>query len=338
MPPSPNPVQVRVEQALAAIPAGTPLLAVVGLTASGKSDLGIALAHRWGGEVISADSRQVYRGLDIGTGKVKGEPRPERACQVQGPEAMTRLVPVESEGIDHWLLDVAHPRDIFTAAEFQMLALGIMADIVRRGRLPILVGGTGLYVHAVIDGLVMPAVPPDPALRASLEGLPVEALRARLLAADPEAGRLVDLQNPRRMVRALEVALGAGPLSVSRGRLPVPFRTLQVGPLVSREEVLSRIHVRLLQRLAEGMVGEVERLLTEGLTHQRLEDLGLEYRYLSRHLRGESTHAQMVDELERAIARFARRQMTWFRSHGPVTWVASCEEACRLASSWVSPG
>lgn len=337
MNPSHPPIRTRVEQALAAIPTGTPLIAVVGLTASGKSDWGIAIARRLGGEIISADSRQVYRGLDLGTGKVKGSPRPDRARDVEGLEHPECLVPIESEGVDHWLLDVADPEAIFTAAEFQMLALRLVADIARRGRIPVLVGGTGLYVHAVLDGLVMPAVPPDAELRASLEGLGADELRARLLAADPEAGRVVDLQNPRRMVRALEVALQAGPLADSRGRLPVPFHALQIAPSVSRPEILNRIHRRLLHRLEEGMVAEVERLVDAGLTHARLEDLGLEYRYLGRHLRGELTHDEMVDELERAIARFARRQMTWLRSHGPVTWLDSCEDACLAAEAFVKP-
>lgn len=308
------------ETALARIPPGTPLVAVVGPTACGKSDWGIALAHAFGGEVISADSRQVYRGLDLGTGKVEGH--------FEG----ARLI---SEGIAHWLLDVADPRDVFTAAEYQMLAYDAVADIAGRGALPIVVGGTGLYVRAVLDGLVMPSVPPDPALRQALEGQDAAALRQRLLALDPDAGAAVDLNNPRRMVRAIEVATAAGPVASARGTAAVPFRTLTLGVAIERPLLLQRLERRLRQRLQAGMLDEARRLLDEGLTHERMEDLGLEYRYMSRHLRGELSYEAMVDELNRAIARFARRQATWFRKHGPVRWVGTVEEAKAAVAEWV---
>lgn len=325
----------RLGQLLSRVPSGLPLIAVVGPTASGKSDWGIALARALGGEIISADSRQVYRGLDIGTGKVEGALDARRGREVEALGQPFVVAPFVSEQVDHWLIDIAPPQVVVTAAQVQALAFRLIADIATRGHVPVVVGGTGLYVSAIVDGLAMPSVAPDPALRTRLEALSADALAAELLALDPAAGQVVDLRNPRRMVRAIEVARQAGSVAGARGRMPVPFRTLLLGPNMAREKLLARIDQRLAARLKQGMVAEVERLAAEGVTVERFEDLGLEYRYVSRHLRGELTHEQMVDELGRAIARFARRQATWFRSHGPVTWLDTVDEAVEAARRFV---
>jgi len=308
---------------------------VVGPTACGKSDVGIALCRTFGGEVVSADSRQVYRGLDLGTGKVVGTPAPARGRTVSALGSSWRIDPLMSDGVDHWLLDVEEPATVFTAAAFQVLAYDAIADIAHRGRVPVVVGGTGLYVRAVVDALVMPSVAPDPALREALGDLDAAALRSRLLALDPAAGAVVDLDNPRRMVRAIEVATAAGALAASRGVAAVPFRALTLGVRVERPDLLERIQRRLLARLEAGMVDEVRTLAAGGLTHARMEDLGLEYRYISRYLRGALDHASMVDELCRAIARFARRQATWFRKHGPVVWVDTVEAATQAVAAFL---
>lgn len=325
----------RLSQWLSRIPSGLPLIAVVGPTASGKSDWGIRLARALGGEIISADSRQVYRGLDIGTGKVEGTLDVSRGRETEALGQRFLVAPFVSERVDHWLIDIALPEVVVTAAQVQALAYDVIADIASRGHVPVVVGGTGLYVSAIVDGLMMPSVPPDLALRARLETLSADALAAELRGLDPRAGEVVDLRNPRRMVRAIEVARQAGSVAGARGRMPVPFRTLLLGPNLAREALLARIDKRLRQRLDAGMVAEVEQLAAAGVTVERFEDLGLEYRYLSRHLRGELTHAQMVDELGRAIARFARRQATWFRSRGPVTWLDTVDEAVEAARRFI---
>ena len=250
-------------------------MAIVGPTASGKSDVAIQLALEFQGEIVSADSRQVYRGLDIGTGKVRGHASPGRAREVMGLSGPVTLVPMECEGVDHWMLDVADPMDVFTAAEFQVLAYSAIADILSRNRIPVLVGGTGLYVHSVLGGLVMPDVPPDRAFREAVEGLSTDDLREQLLAADPDAGCVVDLCNPRRMVRALEVARQTGSVAEARSSLPVPFQALVIGVNHPRPVLVDRIRKRLLSRMREGMIEEVVRLLGEGVTHARMEDLGL---------------------------------------------------------------
>jgi tRNA dimethylallyltransferase len=325
----------RVRAALAAIPVGLPLIAVVGPTASGKSDVAIALCKALGGEAVSADSRQVYRGLDIGSGKVEGALDPSRGRRVEVLGDEFEVAPYISEDVPHWLLDIAPPNRVVTAAQYQLLAYDVLADLGRRARVPVVVGGTGLYVHAVVDGLVMPEVPPDPALRERLETMSADALRDMLLGIDPEAGAVVDLANPRRMVRAIEVARSAGSVGGARGRVEVPFRTLMLGIGIDRPTLLERIHRRLHARVEGGLIEEVEGLRNEGLSDARLEDLGLEYRWVGRYLRGVSARAEMLEELERAIARFARRQMTWFRKRGPVLWIETVEEAVARAREFV---
>ena len=328
--------QARVTDALSRIPTGLPLIAVGGPTATGKSDWGIRLAREVGGEVISADSRQIYRGLDIGTGKVAGVLDEERGREVEAFGQRFVVAPYVSEAVDHWLIDIAPPDVVVTAAQVQALAYSVIADIAARGHVPVVVGGTGLYVSAIIDGLVMPTVAPDPALRARLENLSADVLAAELLALDPRAGDVVDLRNPRRMVRAIEVARQTGSVAKARGRTQVPFRTMLLGPAVTREAQLERIRRRLVARVEQGLVAEVEALVAAGVTHARFEDLGLEYRYVSRHLRGELTLPEMLDELERAIARFARRQATWFRSHGPVAWLDTVDDAVEATCRFVA--
>lgn len=326
------------------------IIAIVGANASGKSDLGILLARTSGGEILSADSRQVYRGLNLGTGKVQGitvtsSGRTESAL---GREFF--LAPRESEGILHWLIDIVEPEQFFTVAEYQKLACGCIRDILNRGRLPILVGGTGLYVRAVVEGLHFPGTAcrqnaPRPAgglngesLRASLELKSPEELRAMLLACDPDAGSVVDLKNPRRMARALEVHLSTGePLTVMRRKIPVFFDTLTIGIAIARDDLKDRIRARLTRRLDLGMVAEVEGLLTRGVTGERMESFGLEYRYIYRFLSGQLPYEEMVEQLFRAICRFAKRQFTWFRKYGDVHWISDWDEAKSMVDCFIGP-
>ncbi|MBI4491993.1 MAG: tRNA (adenosine(37)-N6)-dimethylallyltransferase MiaA [Chloroflexi bacterium] len=283
-----------------------PLLVVLGPTASGKSGLGIALALRLQGEIISADSRQVYRGMDLGTAKVTPEER--------------RLVP-------HHLLDVAEPSQDFSLAHYQALAYAAILDVARRGKLPLLVGGTGLYLSAVVDNYLLPQVPPRAELRRELEGLSVAELARRLREVDPQAAARVDLANPRRVVRALEVALSAPGAAVGRQGEPL-VRALQLGLSWPRAELYRRIDRRVDERLAQGMVDEARRLLAQGVSHGRLEAFGLEYRFLSRSLRGELPSLEaMAAQLKTAIHAYARRQLTWFRRDPRIHWLDATGDA-----------
>ena len=278
------------------------LVVVLGPTASGKSALGIVLAQRFQGEIVSADSRQVYRGLDIGTAKV---------------------TPEEQALIPHHLLDVADPREIYTVSQFQQQAIAAINDILARGRQPFLVGGSPHYIQAVVDHLDIPRVPPQPELRAQLEARPLSELVAQLLELDPHSAATIDRNNPRRVIRALEVCLVTGrPFSQQRAVAAPLYRSLLLGVEWPRDVLYRRIDARVDERMRQGMVQEVRHLLEQGIGHERLEALGLEYRYISRMLRGEfSSEDEMVQRLKYAIHDFTRRQLTWFRRDKRIVWM-----------------
>ncbi|HZO75300.1 MAG TPA: tRNA (adenosine(37)-N6)-dimethylallyltransferase MiaA [Ktedonobacteraceae bacterium] len=278
------------------------LIVVLGPTASGKSSLGIALARHFHGEIISADSRQVYRGLDVGTAKVTPE---ERA-----------LVP-------HYLLDVVDPQEIYTVAQYQQQVIAAIDDIIGRGLQPLLVGGSPHYIQAVVDHLDIPAVPPQSELRIQLEQRPLAALLSQLEELDPQSAAVIDRSNPRRVIRALEVCLVTGkPFSQQRGVAAPLYRCFLLGIHWPREVLYRRIDERVDERMHQGMVDEVRHLIERGIGHERLEALGLEYRFISRWLRGEyGSEAEMVQRLKYAIHDFTRRQLTWFRKDGRIVWI-----------------
>jgi len=294
------------------------LVVVLGPTASGKSDLGIALARAWQGEIVSADSRQVYRGLDIGTGKVTAAERV--------------LVP-------HHLIDVVDAGAEFNVAMYQDRALAAIAAIGARGHLPLLVGGSPHYLQAVLEGLEIPRVAPDWALRAELSRLPPAELLARLRAIDPVAAAQVDPRNPRRIIRALEVCLVTGvPYSAQRRRGPERFHTLKLGLNWPRAELYRRIDQRVDARLAQGMIEEVEGLLARGVSAAWLYGLGLEYRFIVEYLSGRLVPREhMVERLKFAIHRFAREQLSWFRRDPAIVWLdprRAADEAQRLVAAF----
>ena len=291
------------------------LIVILGTTACGKSGLGVALAKKYNGEIISADSRQVYRGLDLGTGKVTAE---------------------EMEGVPHHLLDVAEPGEQYSVARFQQEAYAAIDGILARGNLPFLVGGTGLYVRAVSEGYVFHEAPPDPALRAELEALPTEELRARLT----EAGVALDedcFHNRPRLVRLLEKHLSGEDPHAEAERQP-RYEVLTLGVGYPRETVCRRIDDRLIARLEAGMIEGVASLRKNGVSDAFLE--GLEYRYILRYLTGTlPDEAALVDELGRAIKRFAKRQVSWFKKDQEVHWLDMegdpVEEASRLINGFL---
>lgn len=278
------------------------LVVVLGPTASGKSALGIALARHFNGEIVSADSRQVYRGLDIGTAKVTAE---EQA-----------LVP-------HYLIDVADVRETFTVSQFQQQAIAAINDILARSRQPFLVGGSPHYIQAVVDNLDIPSIPPQPALRVELEARPLSELLAQLEELDPQGAAVIDRNNARRVIRALEVCLISGkPFSEQRKMGTPLYSSLMLGIQWPREVLYKRIDTRVDERIRQGMVQEVRGLLEQGISYERLEGLGLEYRFVSRWLRGEfASEEEMVERLKYAIHDFTRRQLTWFRKDKRIVWI-----------------
>ena len=272
------------------------LIVIEGTNASGKSGLGIRLAEKYGGEIISADSRQVFRGLDLGSGKV---------------------TPEEMRGVRHHLLDVCDPGDFFSMADFQRLAYAACEDILDRGKLPFLVGGTGLYVDSVADGYLLSDRAPDLAYRAELEKLSTPDLYALLQRTLP--GWEVDPNNRNLVMRVLEKHHDGDLEKTGR---KARYRVLRLGVTWDRETLKKRIDERLEARFRQGMLGEVQALLDSGVSREFLDGLGLEYRYITRYLTGEIPDFDvMKNELSLAIKRFARRQMTWFRRHGDVVWL-----------------
>ena len=293
------------------------LVVILGTNASGKSALGIRLAGHFGGEVISADSRQVYRGLDLGSGKI---------------------TPAQAALVKHHLIDVADVSENYSLAQYQRAAYRAMDVIAAAGKLPFLVGGTGLYISAIVEGYQLVDVPPNDPLRAELESLPLAQLVERLEQADPDAARRIDQRNPRRIIRALELAAAGHGHAAAHQRSP-RYHCLQLGLTWPRPMLEERIEYRLRERLAGGMIEEVAGLRAQGVSDLRLEKLGLEYRYLSRYLRGElGTLDNLRLQLGTAIRQFAKEQITWFKRDRRIIWLdpfADCfQEACDRIQEW----
>ena len=269
------------------------MLAVVGPTACGKTALAVDLARLVGGEVISADSRQVYRGMDIGTGKDLGE-------YVRDGMA----VPVH-------LVDIVDAGEKYNLFEFQRDFLAAYEDIKQRGAFPVMCGGSGMYVESVLRGYRLIPGPENAALRASLEEKSLEELTA-ILSTYKQLHNNTDTDTKKRAIRAIEIEEYYAACPVEERTFP-QIRTLTVGVDVSREVRRERISARLRSRLAEGLVEEVERLLASGITAEQLIYYGLEYKFVTLYVTGQLPYDEMVNGLEIAIHQFAKRQMTWFR-------------------------
>ncbi|HTH92899.1 MAG TPA: tRNA (adenosine(37)-N6)-dimethylallyltransferase MiaA [Candidatus Paceibacterota bacterium] len=268
------------------------IIVVCGPTATGKSDYAVELAKKVGGEIISADSRQVYKGLDIGSGKITKK---------------------EMRGIPHYLLDVANPRRAFSVAQYKKLADKAIKVILKKGKTPIIVGGTGFYIDAVIYDQSLPEVPPNTTLRKKLEKRSLEELQTVLQDLDPERYETIDTKNPVRLIRAIEIAeaLGKVPKTERKAKYDMEWVYLDFPD----EELKQRIHTRLLKRMKQGMVKEVQTLHDEGLSWKRLEALGLEYRFVALYLQNKMNKQDMTQQLESAIWHYAKRQRTWFKKY-----------------------
>jgi tRNA dimethylallyltransferase len=283
-----------------------PLIAIVGPTAVGKTGLSVRLAEAVGGEIVSADSRQVYRGMDIGTAKATVE---------------------QQSRVPHHLVDVVRPDETLGLARFQEMAFAAIHQILARDGIPFLVGGTGQYVMAVIEGWRVPRVPPDEALRRELYGR-VEAegagsLHAQLSTLDPVAAARIDPRNVRRVVRALEVCLATGkPFSVQQTKSPPPYRVLIVGLAMPRPLLYQRIDERVEQMVQAGLEEEVRRLLAQGYGFELPAMSGVGYGQFAPYLRGEVELADVIRDIKRATRRFVRHQANWFRADDPrIHWL-----------------
>ena len=273
------------------------IIAVVGPTASGKSSLAVELAKKFNGEIISADSRQVYVGLNIGTGKITKK---------------------EMSGVPHHLLDVENPKNRFTVDLYKKLADKAIADILARGKLPIITGGTGFYVDAVIKNVILPDVPVNPKLRAQLSKKTASQLFAQLKKVDPKRANEIGEHNKVRLIRAIEIVKAIG--KVPPLKTEPKYDTLSIGIKIDKEKLHQKIYLRLISRLKQGMINEAKKLHGAGLSWKRMEDLGLEYRYLARYLTNKISKAEMIEQLNRAICQYARRQIQWFKPNTNIHW------------------
>jgi tRNA dimethylallyltransferase len=274
------------------------ILAIVGQTASGKSTLAIKLATLLNGEIISADSRQVYKGMDIGSGKVTNQER--------------RVVP-------HHLLDVASPKRNYTVAHFVRDARISIKTIARNNKLPIICGGTGFWVDTLLYDLPIAQVPPHPSFRKKMTHLNVEQLFTKLKKLNPRRARTIDQNNPVRLIRAIEVET-FGTLPNLHKKNQSPYSVTWIG-LHPQDCVLkTQIHRRLMSRFTKGMVQEVRHLHASGVSWKRLEKFGLEYRDIAQYLQHKTTKQEMILNLEKNIRAYAKRQMTWFKRNNQIMW------------------
>lgn len=292
------------------------LVCILGTNASGKSGLGVELAKHFGGEIVSADSRQVFEGLDLGSGKIN---------------------PQEMQGVKHYMLDVAKPGDFYSLSEYQKGAYLAIDEIASRGRLPFLVGGTGLYINAVVDGYTLSEAAPDPEMRRRLEAMSIEELIDLIRQKRPEVLSEVANDNKRRLERAAEKVLQGLPLNLPSVKR---YETLELGVTWEREKLKKRIDERLDRRLDEGMIDEVRGLLESGVDRDFLYRLGLEYRYILLYLEGRYAGLdEFKAELSREIKKLAKEQMTWFRKRKNVIWLDMERdpfgEACRLIGDFI---
>lgn len=297
------------------------IIVIIGPTASGKSDLAIQLAKLFNGEIISADSRQIYKGMNLGTGKIEKDKKPKNQYY--------------SQGIKHYLLDIVSPKKYFSLADFLKLAKKSIEEILKKGKIPIICGGTGLYISALIEGWQLPKVKPNKKLRKELAQKSNEELFQILKNLDPQKAQNIDKNNQPRLIRAIEIALvlkKVPPLV----KKPPNWDILIIGIKKNRQELKKLISQRLEKRLNSGMIEEVKNLKKEGVSFQRLENFGLEYRFLNRYLERKISYEEMKKQLLKEINSYAKRQMTWFKKIQNVHWIEDSKEAVNLVQKFLS--
>ncbi len=307
------------------------VIAILGPTATGKTDLGIGLAKKFDGEIVSADSRQVYEGMDIGTGKA---------------DPASKTPPVRKkgswvvDGVPVHLYDILTPDQSFSVASYQQKAYEVIEEIHKRGKLPILVGGTGLYIRAVVEGLNIPKVAPDADLRKKLEKKSLEVLQTELEKIDPVSYQEIDKQNPRRLIRALEVFYQTGKkFSELRGNFSANFDTLKIGLTAPREVLYKKADQRVDIWFENGFVEEVKKLLDTGFSPDLPPMSSLGYRQVAMHLEGKLTLQEAKQRTKWEQHGYIRRQTVWFKKESGVNWFDTqedfFEEAGDLVKNWL---
>ena len=279
------------------------ILVVLGPTATGKSDLAVLLARKFGGEVVSADSRQVYRGLNIGSGKITKK---------------------EMRGVPHHMLDVENPKRVYNVEQYRKDAKSSIADILSRGKLPIVCGGTGFYIDVLIHDEQFPNVAPNKTLRTNLAKKPTDLLMKMLVKLDPKRAKVIDPKNKVRIIRAIEIAQTLG--SVPKVKRNKHYDVLWIGLELSRTELRKKIHARLVRRMrGDRIVAETRKLHEAGVSWKRLHEFGLEYRHAGLYLQKKLKKTEMLERLENQIVDFSKRQMTWFGRNKNIKWFTPTE-------------
>lgn len=277
------------------------IIVICGQTATGKSDFAVQIAKHIGGEIISADSRQVYRGMDLGTGKITKR---------------------EMKGIPHYLLDVVSPKKVFTVQDFKDKAEKAIKQISKNKKVPIICGGTGFYIDALLSGQILPDVKANPKLRKELEKKSKEELFNILKKLDSVRAENIDKDNPVRLIRAIEIATTLGKVPKLGVQPLIPYDVLYIGLALPDEILKENIHTRLLSRIKKGMIHEVKKLHEEEkVSWKRLENFGLEYRYSARYLQNKITKPEFIEKLNTEIWHYAKRQKTWFKRNKNITWI-----------------
>jgi tRNA dimethylallyltransferase len=298
------------------------ILVLIGPTASGKSELGVSLAKKFNGEIISADSRQIYKDMDLGTGKVEGKWKKDIFIYKNTP---------------YYCIDFINPKVRFSVARFQKITKKIIANILKRGKLPILVGGTGHYIDAVVYNIQLPNVKPNLALRKKLEQFPTERLFAQIKNKDPIRAKTIDPHNRRRLIRALEILLTTGKPVPVLSPDPLTLSTLWLGITLPQETLYKKIEKRLKERLKLGMIKEVEKLKKSGLSYKRLESFGLEYKFIALYLQKKITYKEMEEKLLFAIKHYSKRQLTWWKKNKEIHWIKpNLTKATKLTQQFLS--
>lgn len=276
------------------------IIVILGQTATGKSDFAVEVAKKINGEIISADSRQVYKGMDLGTGKVTKK---------------------EMEGIPHFMLDIVSPKNkTFSVSQFQKMANKKIKEILDKKNIPIVCGGTGYYIDSLINSLPFPEVLPNKKLRKELEAKDTTELFEILKKIDKDRAKNIDTKNRVRLIRAIEIAKELGKVPKLK-KIKKEYETIKIGLTFPDKELKGRIYERLIKRIKKGMIKEVEKLHESGVSWKKLESFGLEYRYVSFYLQKKMTKEEMIEKLFSAIWHFAKRQKTWFKRDKEIIWI-----------------
>ena len=307
------------------MPSKPKVIVVLGTNASGKTSLGVELAKKVNGAIISADSRQVFLGMDLGTGK-------------EGRKAKLNGQPVRIiKGIPQYLVDLKKPTQSFSVAIWQKEAARLVKEIWNRGKIPVIIGGTGLYIDALTKGFILPKTSAKgKALRKKLEKKSLKQLLSRLKKLDPKTYKNIDKKNKRRIIRALEVCiLTKQPFSAQLKKKKPNWDILKIGVTHPRDILYQRIDQRVDSRIKQGMIAEVKKLRKQGLSWQKLNNFGLEYRFIAKYLKGELNKPEMIQQLKYAIHHFARRQQTWFKRDKQIHWIKTKKQALDLTKKFL---